>query len=123
MIYLSLADVFHIHEIMIAHYGGAPGIRDTGLIEAALLRPQTGYYRDDIEEAAALWESLAMNYGFVDENKRVAFAVMEIFLDINGIEITAAQEEAEIFIYTNLEAGTSTKNVLDVWLRENTATR
>lgn len=123
MIYLTLADVYHIHEIMLARHGGAPGVRDAGLIEAALLRPQTGYYRDTIEEAAALWESLAMNHGFVDGNKRVAFGVMDIFLDINGIEITASQDEVEKFIYSNLEAGTFTKDILDGWLRENTSRR
>lgn len=121
--YLTLADVYHIHEVLIASYGGSDGVRDPGLIEAALLRPQTGYYSDLTEEAAALWESLAMNHGFVDGNKRVAFAVMEIFLDINGVEVTASQNAAENFILSNLDAGTFNKDVLDQWLRENTATR
>ncbi len=121
--YLTLTDVYHIYEVLIAAYGGSEGIRDPGLIEAALLRPQTGYYSDVIEEAAALWESLAMNHGFIDGNKRVAFAVMEVFLDINGIEATASQNAAETFILSNLEAGTFNKDVLDQWLRENTAAR
>ena len=123
VVYLTLTDVLHIHEIMIATHGGSPGVRDAGLVEAALLRPQTGYYSDLIEEAAALWESLAMNHGFVDGNKRVGFGVMEIFLDINGIEITASQSEAETFILSNLEAQTFQKDVLDEWLRDNTKAR
>ena len=113
MNYLTLDDVYHIHEILIAKHGGATGVRDAGLIEAALLRPQTGYYKDTIEEEAALWESLAMNRGFVDGNKRIGFAVMDIFLDINDYEVTASQKDTEDFIYSNLEAGTFTKDTLD----------
>lgn len=123
MNYLTLNDVYHIHELLIAAHGGATGVRDAGLIEAALLRPQTGYYKDVLEEAAALWESLAMNHCFIDGNKRIGFAVMDIFLDMNGFEITASQEDAETFIYSNLEAGTFNKDNLDAWLRENNARR
>ena len=85
MRYLTIREVLFIHEALIETYGGSRGVRDQGLIETALLRPQTGYYADLIEEAAALWESLAMNHGFIDGNKRIAFAVMDIFLDINGL--------------------------------------
>lgn len=123
MNYLTLDDVLHIHEMLLAAHRGASGVRDAGLIETALLRPQTGYYKDIIEEAAALWESLTMNHGFVDGNKRIGFAVMDIFLDLNGFEIIAAQSDAEIFIYSNLEAGTFNKDNLDAWLRDNTTRR
>jgi len=123
MNYLTLEDVYHIHEMLILAHGGAKGVRDAGLIEAALLRPQTGYYSDTIEEAAALWESIAMNHGFVDGNKPVAFAVMDIFLDINGFEVTASQIDTELFIYSNLEAGSFNKDTLDEWLRSNTSAR
>lgn len=54
--YLTLAEVLAMHADLIARYGGSPGIRDLGLLEAALFRPQTGYYEDLIAEAAALWE-------------------------------------------------------------------
>lgn len=120
MRYLTIHEVLHIHEALISAYGGMQGVRDQGLVEAALLRPQTGYYADLIEEAAALWESLAMNHGFIDGNKRIAFAAMEIFLDLNGTCITASQEDAEAFIYHHLEARTFTKDNLDAWLRGNT---
>ncbi|WP_417415002.1 type II toxin-antitoxin system death-on-curing family toxin [Hoeflea sp.] len=121
MRYLTLHEALHVHAMLLKAYGGAPGIRDRGLIEAALLRPQTGYYSDLVEEAAALWESLAMNHGFVDGNKRVGFACMEIFLDLNGLELTAGEDETIRFIYERLESGTFTKDTLDVWLRANTA--
>lgn len=121
MYYLSIEDVLEIHREQIKEFGGDKGVRDKGLIEAALLRPQTGYYSDIIEEAAAIWESLTMNHGFVDGNKRIGLAVMEIFLDVNGLEHTADNESLITFIYSNLEARTFNKDTLDAWLRENTA--
>ncbi len=62
--YLTVAEVLAMHADQIERYGGSPGVRDQGLLEAALYRPQTGYYADLIEEAAALWESLAQNHSF-----------------------------------------------------------
>jgi len=119
--YVSLDEAIRIHELLIKRFGGAPGVRDRGLIESALLRPQTGYYADLIEEAAALWESLAMNHGFVDGNKRVAYACLEMFLQLNGADVSASNDELEAFIYSNLEAGTFRKDVLEAWLHSHTA--
>lgn len=87
--YLTLNEVLTIHEELIARYGGAPGVRDLGAVEAALFRPQSGYYSDIIEEAAALAESLLINHPFVDGNKRLAFAACCIFLEINGFVLNA----------------------------------
>jgi len=120
VIYLTLEDALYIHTEQLRLFGGAPGIRDPGLIESALLRPQTGYYSGVIEEAAALWESLAMNHGFVDGNKRVAFACLDIFLGLNNHEITSTPEEVIDFIYANLEARTFRKDILQQWLAANT---
>ena len=72
--YLTVAEVLTMHADQIERYGGSHGVRDPGLLEAALYRPQTGYYADLIEEAAALWESLSQNHAFIDGNKRTAFA-------------------------------------------------
>lgn len=119
MDYLALDDVLYIHAEQLRLFGGAQGVRDHGLIESALLRPQTGYYADLIEQAAALWESLAMNHGFVDGNKRVAFASMDIFLGLNGARLEAVPAEVVAFIYRHLEAGTFRKPVLDEWLRQH----
>jgi len=119
-LYLTLEDVLYLHEEQLRLYGGASGVRDEGLILSALLRPQTGYYNDLIEEAAALWESLAMNHGFVDGNERVAFASLVVFLEANGRGLTAEPDDVIVFIYRHLEAGTFRKDVLDTWLRSNT---
>jgi death on curing protein len=119
--YLTIEDAFDIHDAQIARFGGATGVRDAGLIEAALIRPQTGYYADLIEEAAALWESLTMNHGFVDGNKRVGFASTYVFLRLNGLALTAKPDVVETFILGSLKSGTYTKDNLDTWLRTNTA--
>lgn len=120
MIYLTLDEALFIHREQLRLFGGAPGIRDLGLVEAALLRPQTGYYDGVFDEAAALWESLAMNHGFVDGNKRVAFACVDIFLELNGRRIVAEPADVIAFIYERLETGKMNKDNLLVWLADNT---
>jgi death-on-curing protein len=115
--YVTLDDALYIHAEQLRLFGGAKGVRDLGLIESALLRPQTGYYVDLVEQAAALWESLAMNHGFVDGNKRVAFACMDIFLGLNGARLEAEPDDVIAFIYRHLESGTFRKPVLEEWLR------
>jgi len=82
--FLSLDEVVTIHERLIARFGGPRGIGDPGLLESALYRPRSGYYRDIAEMAAALFESLLMNHPFVDGNKRVAFFATDVFLRLNG---------------------------------------
>ena len=96
--YLTVAEVLAIHADLIERYGGSHGLRDQGLLEAALYRPQTGYYADLIEEAAALWESLSQNHAFLDGNKRIAFAATYTFLAINGAQLTADGEETYAFL-------------------------
>ncbi len=118
--FLDMEDVLELHRVQLARFGGAVGIRDAGLIEAALARPQSGYYGDLLEEAAALWESLTMNHGFVDGNKRVGFAAVYVFLRVNGITIKADADVTLRFILNALESGSFRKEVLESWLRENT---
>jgi death on curing protein len=115
--YLTMAEVLAIHADQIERYGGSHGVRDYGLLEAALYRPQTGYYADLIEEAAALWESLSQNHPFIDGNKRVAFAAAYTFLAINGARLTAGAEETYAFVAGLYDAGQSSFNKLVPWLR------
>lgn len=119
--YLLIEDVFAFHEDQLSRYGGADGVRDMGQLQAALFRPQTGYYKDLIEEAAALWESMSQNHPFVDGNKRTAFAVTDTFLLINGLEITAQPMETWKFLITLYEIGEMNFENLGTWLRANTA--
>ncbi len=117
--YLTLADALAIHADLIERYGGSHGLRDAGLLEAALFRPQTGYYADVIEEAAALWESLGQNHAFVDGNKRIAFAATYTFLAINGVTLRASADETYAFISGLYEAGSFRFEELTTWLRAN----
>jgi death-on-curing protein len=117
--YLTLAEALAIHDDQVQRYGGSSGVRDHGILEAALYRPQTGYYSNLIEEAAALWESLAQNHPFVDGNKRTAFAATYTFLAINGTRITADAELAYGFITGHYKANDFTIENLVAWLREN----
>jgi death-on-curing protein len=115
--YLTVVEVLAIHADQIERYGGAHGVRDPGQLEAALYRPQTGYYLDLIEEASALWESLAQNHAFIDGNKRTAFAVMYTFLAINGARFTADAEETYAFVAALYEANRFSFDQLVPWLR------
>jgi death-on-curing protein len=118
--YLTIIEVLEIHKDQIARYGGASGVRDMGLLEAALYRPQTGYYEDLVEEAAALWESMAQNHPFVDGNKRTAFATVYTFLAINGAELSANADEVYDFIMQRYETRTFNFEHLKAWLRTDT---
>jgi death on curing protein len=119
--YLTLDDVLALHRELINRWGGTHGIRDPGLLEAALYRPQTGYYASLIDEAAALWESLSQNHAFIDGNKRVAFAATFTFLRINGLVITAGDADTEAFVVDLYERREMRFESLRVWLLANTA--
>jgi len=118
--YLTFADILAIHNDLIERYGGSAGIRDPGQLEAALFRPQSGYYPDPIAEAAALWESLSQNHPFIDGNKRTGFAAMYAFLSINGVEITADEDDTWAFLSRLYNTRNLQFNALDAWLRQNT---
>lgn len=120
MIYLKLPDILEIHKDLIERYGGTEGVRDLGQIEAALFRPQTGYYEDIIQQASALWESLSQNHGFIDGNKRIAFASVYTFLSLNQMEITASSENVWTFLSSLYEKGVFSFENLEPWLRKNT---
>ena len=116
--YLTTADALFFHQQLIERYGGAAGVRDVGALESALHRPQTGYYDTIIHEAAALLESLVQNHPFVDGNKRVAFAVVDVFLRINGYEIKAPSGQIHSFVMTLLERGSFDMEHLVPWLQK-----
>jgi death-on-curing protein len=117
--YIRVDDILAIHADQIERYGGGKGIRDAGLLEAALFRPQTGYYPTLIDEAAALWESLSQN-PFVDGNKRTAFAATYVFLAINGLDIIATDDETQDFVLGLYATSNITFENLRAWLSENT---
>ena len=115
--FLTTADVLGMHVVLIQKYGELPGVRDPGALEAALYRPQTGYYKDTIEQAAALMESLAINHPFVDGNKRIAFAATDVFLRINSYKLSRAPSLIYSEMIGMLEKRQFNKSPIDEWLR------
>jgi death-on-curing protein len=100
-------------------FGGADGVRDLGLLESALYRPQSGYYQDLISMAAALFESLLINHPFVDGNKRVAFFATDVFLRLNGWRLDVDAHEAYSQLTELLETGQADFEHLAAWIRDS----
>jgi len=117
--FLSVDETLAIHERLIERFGGAPGIRDVGLLESALFRPQTGYYDDLTEMAAALFESLLLNHPFIDGNKRVAFFSTDIFLRLNGWKFSVEAKTAHAFLINMLEQNACSLEMLLPWIRRS----
>jgi death-on-curing protein len=101
-LYPTLEEALYLHDVLIQRFGGKAGVLDKGLLESALARPRSGYYRSISEQAAALMQSLAMNHPFVDGNKRVAFALTAVFLQINGLKLIVETKEGVRFIEITL---------------------
>jgi death-on-curing protein len=101
--YLTVAEVYQMQHRLIEMFGGLHGVRDQGAIEAAVFRPQTGYYNSLAEEAAALMESLGNNHAFLDGNKRIAFTAADVFLRRNGFYIEVEGAAAYKFITGSME--------------------
>jgi len=88
-----------------------------GALESAVFRPQSGYYEDLLEEAAALFESLVNNHPFHDGNKRTGFVATNTFLRLNGYRIVVSADQGEQFLLKNLQGGTFRFEPIRDWLR------
>jgi death on curing protein len=118
-VYPSIDEVLAAHARLLELFGGAPGIRDRAALESALGRPQSGYYRDVIEQAAALLESLSQNHPFIDGNKRTAIAVTAAFLRVNGFRLEFDDLKAYEFLIRLYETAQFRFERLEPWLREH----
>jgi death-on-curing protein len=96
--FLTVAEVYRMQHRLIELFGGRYGVRDQGAVEAAVFRPQTGYYNSIKEEAAAFMESLGNNHGFIDGNKRIAFTAVDVFLRRNGFYLEVEGVDGHAFI-------------------------
>ena len=108
-----------MQRVLIERYGGSHGLRDAGALESALFRPQSGHYEDLVWEASALFESLAMNHPFVDGNKRIAFAAVDVFLRVNGWKIRAKPMAVSKWMIGHLDARTFNLANIEPWLRKH----
>jgi len=109
------------HEAALLH-GGVGGIRDRGLIESAIARPYLGYRRRIWDKAAALLQSMAMNHGFIDGNKRTALLVLRIFLSRSGYQLSPIAGEdinvAAEAVVLGLVEGLIDLDQLTAWFRD-----
>jgi death on curing protein len=115
-IYPTVAETIETHRLLIEEFGGSHGLRDRGLLEAAIMRPQSGYYGSLIEEAAALMESLANNHAFFDGNKRISFVMTDALLRANGYFMDVEASEAHQFITGSIEKREFRFDVIRDWL-------
>lgn len=118
-IYPTVAEAIETHRLLIEEFGGSHGLRDRALHEAAVFRPQSGYYAGLVEEAAALMESLANNHPFIDGNKRLSFVLADAMLRANGYFIDLEFEAGYKFIMEKLGKGEFRFEVIRGWLGEN----
>jgi len=119
--WLSKAAILAIHESLLAEHGGATGVRDEGLLDAAIASPRNhhAYERADVFQlAAANANALTRNHPFSDGDKRVALTVAGVFLELNGYRLDAPEQEA-VAATVGLSARTLDEAAFAAWLRES----
>ena len=122
MRYLALSEVLRLHSALIASSGGSSGVRDLGRIQSALAQPMVTFdevelYPSLVEKAAAMGFALIQGHAFIDGNKRIGHAAIEVFLVLNGFEIVESVDEQERAILA-VASGALSRKEFTVWLRE-----
>lgn len=119
--WLLHAAVLALHAECLQAFGGSDGVRDPGLLESALPRPQHLFHHEQADLcglAAAYGHGIAKNHPFVDGNKRVAFTVARIFLGLNGVAWNPPEAEAVVTVEA-LASGDLTQVEFVAWLRKH----
>jgi death on curing protein len=121
--WISRRALLYLHSASLTTFGGSTGIRDEGLLDSALARPQNRFLyspESDLSELAASYGfGIAKNHPFIDGNKRAAFHSVGLFLSINGYQLIADQLDA-IQTMLNLAAGNLNEQQFAAWIRTNT---
>jgi death-on-curing protein len=117
VVYLSVENVLEVHRRVIEEFGGDPGLRDRGLLESAVALPHASFEKTDLhlglpEKAAAYHFHLCSNHAFIDGNKRVAVAVSELFLLLNGLELEVEDSAIEDLTFGVARGSVSKEQVL-----------
>lgn len=124
-IWLDSTLILAIHDEQLTEHGGAAGTRDAGLLESALARPQhlVAYGNPDAAALAAAYGfGIARNHPFIDGNKRSAFVAVELFLDINGLELMASDVDC-VLTMLGVAAGKLGEDEFAGWIRRNSRAR
>ena len=127
MLYPTLAQILVLHERIIATSGGSNGVRDRGLLKSALSQPQMTFAGAELyptlpDKAAAVGFSLIKNHPFVDGNKRIGHAAMELLLLLNGFEVSADVDEQERVIL-QVAAGQLSRDAFTTWVSTHVVSR
>jgi death-on-curing protein len=122
VVYLSKAQIQHVHERLIERFGGPVGLRDEGALESVIARPQATFEGEDLHptlaaKAAALFHSLVVTHPFADGNKRVAALTAELFLLVNGFELLATDDELEEITIATAR-GLREAEAVGIWLEQ-----
>lgn len=122
MRYLSLSEVLRLHADLVATSGGATGVRDLGRVQAALAQPMATFGGEDLypalaDKAAALGFALVQGHAFIDGNKRIGHAAMEVFLMLNGLELVESVDEQERAILA-VASGKMSREAFAEWLTQ-----
>ena len=125
--YLSVKEVLRIHYLIIAQFGGVHGVRDLGLLESAVARPQAGFgdfesYPELWDKAAVLLHSLAKNHAFLDGNKRTALLVIRLFLKRNGYLLQPDHDTAASFV-ADVASSKVPEHEISRWLKASAVRR
>jgi death-on-curing protein len=120
--YLSFEQLLLLHRVQIERYGGSPGVRDAGALDAAAARPAASFGGDDLypdlaSKAAALMHSVVMNHPFVDGNKRVGAQAVLVFLGANGHGLSATPADV-VHVTLSVARGEMGVEPLTIWLRQ-----
>lgn len=120
MEYLSYEEVIAIHNAVIAQHGGSAGLRDYGALASSVDQPLASFgdfeaFPTVVEKAAALCYYLVENHPFVDGNKRVGHASMEVLLRKNGYLVNAPVDEQEMIVL-NVASGTLSREAFVNWV-------
>lgn len=126
-VWIAAETVLAVHEALLAEHGGGTGLRDSGLLDSALARPiNAGLYGDpppSVPELAALYAiAISQNHPFVDGNKRVAYVLLETFLELNGFTLPVLDAEA-IAMMWSLAAGEESDATFTRWVCEKAVAR
>ena len=119
--WIAKATILKIHSAQLAEHGGISGIRDDGLLESALARPElkAQYGEEDLSLLAAAYAfGIARNHPFLDGNKRTAYVAMELFLLKNGMALVSSDEDS-VLTFLKLASGELSEDELAAWIRQH----
>ena len=121
-IWLDHAVILAVHDMQLAEHGGGAGVRDAGLLDSALAKPLNlaAYGEPDASAlAAAYGYGISRNHAFIDGNKRTGFVAAELFLRLNGFNLSASDADCVLTMLA-VAAGDISEDAFAAWLRGHT---